>query len=195
RGRGNAPCHGHRGFLRHAGRHSVRSVPDPGLLRTAARVRPASLFRARRAGACPHRSTGHDSLSGIPEMIQRLPLAGAAGLLAVLLSGCAVGPEYQRPAVEIPAAFKEARLSTGETLQWKKAQPADSLARGRWWAVFQDPMLDSLEDQAMRANQDLKAAAARVEQARALKKTARSGLYPELTAGTGPTRQRTSDAS
>ncbi|GAA0782711.1 efflux transporter outer membrane subunit [Castellaniella ginsengisoli] len=128
-------------------------------------------------------------------MIQRLPLAGVAGLLAVLLSGCAVGPEYQRPAVEIPAAFKEARLSTGETLQWKKAQPADSLARGRWWAVFQDPMLDSLEDQAMRANQDLKAAAARVEQARALKKTARSGLYPELTAGTGPTRQRTSDAS
>lgn len=120
---------------------------------------------------------------------------GAAGLLAILLSGCAVGPDYHRPAVEVPAAFKEARLSADETLHWKEAQPADELARGRWWSVFQDPTLDALETRAMQANQDLQAAAARVRQARALRKGARAQRYPELTAGTGPTRQRTSEAT
>jgi len=123
-----------------------------------------------------------------------LRLAGASGLLAILLTGCAVGPEYRRPTIEVPAAFKEAHQATGETLQWKQAQPADELERGHWWSVFQDPTLDALEKQAMQANQNLRAAAARVRQARALRQGAGADRYPELTVGTGPTRQRTSDA-
>ena len=128
-------------------------------------------------------------------MITRISLAAASGLLAALLAGCAVGPKYERPAVETPAAFKEARLSAAERQRWKQAQPADDLARGRWWAIFRDPALDSLETQAMKANQDLQAAAARVKQARAMRRGARAGRFPELTAGLGASRQRASEAA
>ncbi|MGB3275805.1 MAG: RND transporter, partial [Castellaniella sp.] len=98
-------------------------------------------------------------------MITRLSHAAVSGLLATLLAGCAVAPKYERPAVEVPGAFKEARLSADEQQRWKAAQPADDLARGRWWAIFKDPALDALQEHAMQANQDLQAAAARVKQA------------------------------
>ncbi len=68
-------------------------------------------------------------------MITRLSHAAVSGLLATLLAGCAVAPKYERPAVEVPGAFKEARLSADEQQRWKAAQPADDLARGRWWAI------------------------------------------------------------
>lgn len=128
-------------------------------------------------------------------MIERLSLAAVSGLLAALLAGCAVGPKYERPAVEMPGAFKEARLSAAERQRWKQAQPADDLARGRWWAIFRDPALDALQERAMRANQDLRAAAARVKQARAMQRNARADRFPELTAGLGANRQRTADTA
>ncbi|MGB6240996.1 MAG: efflux transporter outer membrane subunit [Castellaniella sp.] len=126
-------------------------------------------------------------------MITRISFAATASLLA-LLAGCAVGPKYERPAVEVPAAFKEASLSAAEQQRWKQAQPADALARGRWWAIFKDPALDALQTQAMQANQDLQAAAARVKQARALLGRARADRLPELTTGLAANRQRTSEA-
>ena len=119
-----------------------------------------------------------------------LPLA-----LAGLLSACAVGPDYQRPAMDLPAHFKEASLSPEAAKHWKAAQPSDAMDRGRWWAIFRDPALDRLQDQAMAANQDLKAAAARVRQARALQGSARAEWFPTLNAGMGPTRQRASNAA
>ncbi len=128
-------------------------------------------------------------------MITRLSHAAVSGLLATLLAGCAVAPKYERPAVEVPGAFKEARLSADEQQRWKAAQPADDLARGRWWAIFKDPALDALQEHAMQANQDLQAAAARVKQARAMQKNARADRFPELTAGLGANRQRTSEAA
>lgn len=127
-------------------------------------------------------------------MITRIHSVIVPSLLAVLLAGCAVGPTYERPAVEVPGAFKEASLSAAEQHRWKEAQPADDLARGHWWAIFKDPMLDALQEQAMRANQDLQAAAARVNQARAMQRGARADRFPELTAGLGASRQRTSEA-
>src|SRR5690606_18474669 len=98
------------------------------------------------------------------------------------------------PAVDVPTTFKEASLSPAEQQRWKQAQPADDLARGRWWAIFKDPALDALQTQAMQANQDLQAAAARVKQARALQQGARADRIPEMTAGFGASRQRTSGA-
>src|SRR5690606_7175746 len=100
-------------------------------------------------------------------MIQRLRLHVTGLAMALFLAGCAVGPAYDRPDVDLPDAFKEASLSPEAAKQWKMAQPADALARGRWWEIFKDPMLDTLEEQALSANQDLKVAAARVRQARA----------------------------
>ncbi|PVY68331.1 multidrug efflux system outer membrane protein [Pusillimonas noertemannii] len=127
--------------------------------------------------------------------MKRLRLRFTSLAMALFLAGCAVGPDYQRPDAEVSGAFKEAFLSPEAARQWKMAQPAEALARGRWWVIFNEPVLDALEDQAMSANQDLKVAAARLRQARALRRDAESDLLPTLDAGFGPARQRQSDAA
>ncbi|HVO48364.1 MAG TPA: efflux transporter outer membrane subunit [Steroidobacteraceae bacterium] len=99
-------------------------------------------------------------------------LSAAAG--CVLLASCAVGPDYQRPREPLPQAFKE-------TGPWKEAVPADLLARGDWWAVFDDPVLNQIEADAHRASPRLHAAMARVDQARAIAGIAQSYLYPTIT--------------
>lgn len=83
-------------------------------------------------------------------MSLRFPVAGL--LSALILAGCAVGPEYQRPDVAIPAAFKEATLSPQAARQWQTAQPSDAVARGQWWRIFNDSTLDALQKQAADAN-------------------------------------------
>ncbi len=113
-----------------------------------------------------------------------------AGLM--LLAGCSPAPIYQRPQAAVPAAYKEAAPADG---QWKLAEPADAVARGEWWQVFGDATLNDLELQALAANQSLKAAAARLGQARALEKNARAALFPRIGVGFGPTRQLASPAS
>lgn len=115
-------------------------------------------------------------------------------LTTLILAGCSVTPTYERPQAATPAAFKEA-LTSDQAGQWKAAQPSEAVLRGEWWKVFSDESLNKLEDQAQAANQDLKAAAARLAQARALQREAHSGLFPEVTAAFGPTRQRASPAS
>ncbi len=127
--------------------------------------------------------------------MKRLRLSLTSLAMALFLAGCAVGPDYQRPEVDVPDTYKEASLSPEAARQWKLAQPAEALARGDWWAIFKDPVLDKLESQAMLANQDLRVAAARVKQSRALRRNAESGLFPSLDAGFGPMRQRQSNAA
>ncbi len=126
-------------------------------------------------------------------------IARISGLLAALLvlAGCAVGPDYQKPAAATPAQYKEAgpALAAHETGNWKPAQPSEEALRGEWWKVFGDPGLNTLQEEALAANQNLKAAAARLEQARALQRDARSDFFPKVDAGFGPTRQRPSPAS
>lgn len=101
---------------------------------------------------------------------------------AVLLSACAVGPDYQRPTVETPAAFKEAAppVETGGA-EWRPARPQDETDRGAWWAVYNDPVLDGLERQIDVSNQNLKSAAAAYEAARATVKEARAQYWPTIT--------------
>ncbi|MCD0504732.1 TolC family protein, partial [Bordetella petrii] len=124
-------------------------------------------------------------------LITRVP--ALLGVLLVL-AGCAVGPEYQRPEVTTPAAYKEA-LPAHEAGSWQTAQPAEQALRGEWWKLFNDETLNALETEAQQANHSLQAAAARLKQARALLGTARSDRYPTVDAGFGPTRQRPSPAS
>lgn len=111
---------------------------------------------------------------------RRIPawLALCAGLFAAC---SAVGPDYHRPAVETPRAFKE---QPG----WKPIQPQDANARGPWWQVYNDPVLDGLERQVEVSNQNLKAAEAAFRQARAAVEEARAGLFPTLTATGGAQR-------
>lgn len=98
-------------------------------------------------------------------------LALAAG--AALASGCAVGPAYQRPATAEPAQYREAG-------NWLPAAPADTLERGPWWTLFGDPVLDRLVAAVAVSNQNVAAAAAAYEQARALVRGQRAALSPSV---------------
>ncbi|HXA35456.1 MAG TPA: efflux transporter outer membrane subunit [Steroidobacteraceae bacterium] len=107
-------------------------------------------------------------------------------LLIGVLTACSFAPTYKKPdGVPAASAYKEAG-------DWKAAQPLDNENRGPWWTLFQDPQLDALEAKVGDANQDLKAAFARLQQARAATRIARSSLFPTLTAGASATRSRAS---
>jgi NodT family efflux transporter outer membrane factor (OMF) lipoprotein len=90
-----------------------------------------------------------------------------------LVGGCAVGPDYKPPSTPVPPEYKE-------LVGWKTAEPRDDEDRGPWWAVFNDPVLDDLEQRVEVSNQTLKASEAAFRQARAVVDQARSGLYPTL---------------
>jgi outer membrane protein TolC len=106
-------------------------------------------------------------------------------LLVMLASACSVGPDYRRPEVVVPTAYKE----LGE---WKTAEPSDDLARGPWWERYGDAELSRLEQQVTEANQDLAAAEARFRQAKALVSNARADWWPTVTIGVAATRARQS---
>ena len=108
-------------------------------------------------------------------------------LVSVLLSACAAGPDYQRPTVDTPAAFKE----LGD---WKPAEPREPAA-DRWWTAFGDPVLDDLQARLEISNQNLRAAEAAYRQALALADAARAGWFPAINASAGATRSASSAAT
>jgi NodT family efflux transporter outer membrane factor (OMF) lipoprotein len=113
-------------------------------------------------------------------------LSSASLLLIGTLTACSFAPVYKTPdSAPATAAYKE----SGD---WKTAQPVDNENRGDWWTLFQDPQLDALETKVGDANQDLKAAFARLQQARAATRIARADLFPTLSVGSAATRSRTS---
>jgi multidrug efflux system outer membrane protein len=123
---------------------------------------------------------------------------------AVALAGCSLAPSYQRPDVRAPTSFKEipvapdtANSNSGSPVEgtWKTAQPSEQIPRGEWWTIFDDAALNDLEHEALDANQNLKAATARLKGARAIRETVRAGLFPTVGAGFGPTREKVSPAS
>jgi len=104
-------------------------------------------------------------------------------LLALGCTACNLAPRYQVPtSAAPPAAYKEQGA-------WKIAEPRDSAPRGDWWTLFEDPELDRLEAQLHTDNLSLKAAFARLEQARAEYRIARADLFPSLTANPSATRE------
>ena len=103
---------------------------------------------------------------------------------AMLLAGCMVGPDYRRPAVDMPPAWKE---QPG----WTRAQPAATQAKGRWWRAFHDPLLDALEPLVVVSNQTVRQSYASYEQALANLRIAQAGLFPILTVTGQQTRQNT----
>ncbi|HEY2152069.1 MAG TPA: hypothetical protein VGH34_14780, partial [Vicinamibacterales bacterium] len=106
-------------------------------------------------------------------MIRRLVLA----LLAVVATGCAVGPNYTRPAAPSAPAFKEAPPEG-----WKEAQPNEGIPRGRWWELYNDAQLNALESEVEVSNQNVIAAMARYREARDQVRIARASLFPTVSA-------------
>jgi NodT family efflux transporter outer membrane factor (OMF) lipoprotein len=103
----------------------------------------------------------------------------------LLLASCAVGPNYSRPDVATPPAYKEAAVG-----DWVVAQPKDTVPKGKWWEIFADPELNALIEQVDVSNQTLKAAEARYAQARAATRGARAALFPTIGASADASRRR-----
>jgi NodT family efflux transporter outer membrane factor (OMF) lipoprotein len=121
-----------------------------------------------------------------------LRIAPAATLaLALALAGCAAGPDYVRPDVAMPAAYKEA----AEAGPWKPAQPSIAGADRAWWSRYGDSRLDALVGDANAANQDIRIAEAQYRQARAAAQLARAAFAPSVGAGFSAERARSHSAS
>jgi outer membrane protein, multidrug efflux system len=110
----------------------------------------------------------------VTELAVRVGVVVSVAVTSMLVGGCAtVGPNYARPDMSPPPAFKDA----GEQ------QPPESLADIPWWQVFQDEALQALIRDAIAHNYDLRVAVARVQEARALARVAKSFLYPDIGIG------------
>jgi NodT family efflux transporter outer membrane factor (OMF) lipoprotein len=108
----------------------------------------------------------------------------SALLLALLLTGCTVGPDYSREPAPVPTTFKELK-------GWKRADPNDAADRGNWWAPYRDSRLDTLLREVEISNQTVAAAAAAYEESRAIVREAQAALFPAATGGYSVTRTRT----
>lgn len=106
--------------------------------------------------------------------------AGLA-VAALALAGCTVGPKYQVPTVQTPAAFKEpVPTEFKDSPDWKAGQPSDAVIRPKWWEIFGDTQLNALEEQVDLANQNLKVSEAKFRQARAMIRFNQANLLPTI---------------
>src|SRR6202030_407600 len=110
---------------------------------------------------------------------------------ALCLAGCMVGPRFHRPDATpqpLPPSYKESPTQVQDPGPWKVAEPQDAMLRGKWWEIFNDPELNSLEEQLNINNQNIKQFFENFMAARALVAQARSQLYPTI--GTTPSISR-----
>ena len=119
------------------------------------------------------------------------PLGLIATAAALVLGGCLVGPNYKAPAVPAPPAYSD----SGHNGDWASAKPADAADRGAWWAVYQDPELNDLEQRCASANQNIAAALHVYEQAHDLVRVNRAALYPTVSIGGSASRNRISNTT
>lgn len=129
-------------------------------------------------------------------MSNRRILWNALAITAVAsCAGCRVGPHYQRPpalAQAPPASYKESTTQFPETDGWKVANPQDAMLRGKWWEIYNDPELNTLEDRLNIDNQNIKLYFENFMQARTLIAQAHSQLYPTVSVGPSFNRTRSS---
>ncbi len=120
--------------------------------------------------------------------MNRSPLLLLLQLPFLLLAGCTVGPDYVRPKVEVPAAYKE-------DADWKPAEPRDAAVRGNWWEAFGDPQLNALVAQVDLSNQTIAAAEAQVRISAALADQSRAQWWPTITGSVSRTESKPSSTT
>src|SRR6202035_73918 len=121
----------------------------------------------------------------------RLKFLLLPAIAAVCLAGCMVGPRYHRPDATpqpAPPSYKESPTQVQDSGPWKVAEPQDAMLRGKWWEIFNDPELNSLEERLNINNQNIKQFFENFMAARALVAQAHSQLYPTI--GTTPSISR-----
>jgi NodT family efflux transporter outer membrane factor (OMF) lipoprotein len=123
-----------------------------------------------------------------PAYRSRFQLRLLCAALVLAVGGCAVGPDYQRPATVDVSTYKEAQ-------GWVPAAPADTLERGPWWSLFKDPVLDQLASRVEVSNQNVAMAVAAYAQARALVREQRASLFPTVSLDGSASRSGSSSSS
>jgi NodT family efflux transporter outer membrane factor (OMF) lipoprotein len=118
--------------------------------------------------------------------------AAALSLLAV--TGCLPGPRYHTPSAPVATApaYKESTANFQDADGWKVANPQDAMLRGKWWEIYQDPELNSLEDQLEINNQNIKISFENFMAARAMIREAKAQLWPTITTSPGWSRTKSS---
>ncbi|MBR0706233.1 efflux transporter outer membrane subunit [Bradyrhizobium liaoningense] len=102
-------------------------------------------------------------------------------LLTIPLTGCAVGPDYTRPTVQLPKAWSDAK---------GRQATKDAMPLAQWWRRLNDPLLNSLIEEAVQGNLDVAAAKARIREARALQRQSVGALFPQISASGSATANR-----
>ena len=114
-----------------------------------------------------------------------LELRAAIAMVTAVAAGCAVGPDYRRPPADVPPAWQP-------DAPWHEAAPDDGALKGDWWRLFRDDTLNPLVERALTGNQDLRVAAARLDQARDEVTVVRSQLFPSVDLSGAAARGKTS---
>ncbi|HEV3439194.1 MAG TPA: hypothetical protein VG122_17640, partial [Gemmata sp.] len=143
------------------------------------------------------RSNSVDADRRLEEFFQRT-LIVCFCLMLWTLSGCLVGPKYQRPVAttETPSeSYKESPTQFKDGQGWKVAQPRDAMLRGPWWRIFKEPQLNALEEQLNINDQNIKLFFQNFMEARALVGEANAQPYPTLTANASYTRSGVGSAT
>ena len=177
-------------------------IRSSGALQAAEKLDPA-----KGTGFSPYMSEKESTWASAPEgcfsgiLPKKLPFFAAFFLALTLLAGCKpVGPNYNRPGYEAPAAYKEAGASTvlvpppnpDNGGSWQPASPSDGMLRGKWWEIYQDPQLNQLEERIADNNQTLRQALETYLAARDQVSVARAALFPRLSAGPSVSRNNIS---
>ena len=124
-------------------------------------------------------------MNATPHNLKAKHLACLTALPALLvLAGCAVGPDYHRPAAlgtnTVPAAFGDTAITNAG--EWKTAAPAAQLPHGNWWTIYADAELNRLETLAASNNQQVVVAVANFDEARAALRVAQASYFPQVNA-------------